>query len=204
MHQKSKEEFWIDETGIKIPYNRTTKLERLRENKSKQITTKALNLNKALKAFKDEMFEVCSEIFDESMTDLNSKANIKGNFTWFNFDRTAKIETSVSERIEFDDASITACKNLLDEFISENVESKVEFVRELVNDAFSTSRGKLDAKKVMGLLKYRSKIKNDKFQRALDLLEGGIRRSSSKTYYRIWIKDDSGQFVNIDLNFSSI
>ncbi|KAF0199009.1 MAG: hypothetical protein FD170_3937, partial [Bacteroidetes bacterium] len=26
----------------------------------------------------------------------------------------------------------------------------------------------------------------------------------SRTYYRVWLKDETGEFQNIDLNFSSI
>lgn len=202
--QKSTQEFWTDEQGMKIPYSRITKAERLMEKESARLYREAAKLHAALKAYKKSIIKTCGQVYTEFMKEKDSKVMGKGNFTWYNFDRTLKIEVSVSDRIEFDDLTITACKNKLDEFIDQNVEGKTDFVKELVNEAFTTSRGKLDSKKVMALLKYRSKIKAVEFQEAMKLLEESIRRPDSRVYFRIWAKDAAGQYRNIDLNFSSI
>jgi tRNA nucleotidyltransferase/poly(A) polymerase len=150
------------------------------------------------------MQKLCNEVYVKMMEEFKTKTDSKGNFTWFNFDRSVKVEVSIADRIDFDDLTITACKDKLDEFLDQNLDSKQEFVKQLVTDAFSTSRGKLDAKKVMSLLKYRTKIKSDLFQEALNLLESAIRRPDSRTYFRIWERDKSGEYKLIDLNFSSI
>lgn len=204
MKQTSKDSVWTDETGMSIPYSRTTPLERKKETTAYRILSKAKALNEKLGDFKKEVAELCNEVYLKAVEELNTSGEGKGNFTFYNFDRSIKVEVSVSERIDFDDLTINACKEKLDEFITANVESKTEFVRELVNDAFTTQRGKLDAKKVMSLLKYRSKIRQKTFQEALDLLEQSIRRPSSKTYFRVWERDGQGEYKNVDLNFSSI
>ena len=128
----------------------------------------------------------------------------KGGFTWKNFDGSIKIESSVSESIKFDDLGIIACKEKLELFLNNNLESKDAFIKQMVLDAFETSRGKLDAKKVLSLLTYRSKIKAPLFQEALNLLEKAIRRPDSKMYFRVFVKDEAGEYKNIDLNISSI
>lgn len=202
--QKTSNKIWSDESGMQIPSSRTTKLERLMERKSGKLLKEAVKVNKQLSVLKEQVQEVCQEVYDLFMEEHNNNKDRKGNFTWYNFDRSIKIQSRVSERIEFDDLSIIACKDKLDDFLSANVESKDEFIKQLVLDAFETSRGKLDAKKVMSLLKYKSRIKTPLFQEALELLESGIRRPDSKTYFQIWAKDSSGEYQNIDLNFSSI
>lgn len=202
--QKTSNKIWSDESGMQIPSSRTTKLERLMERKSGKLLKEAVKVNKQLSVLKEQVQEVCQEVYDLFMEEHNNNKDRKGNFTWYNFDRSIKIQSRVSERIEFDDLSIIACKDKLDDFLSANVESKDEFIKQLVLDAFETSRGKLDAKKVMSLLKYKSRIKTALFQEALELLESGIRRPDSKTYFQIWAKDSSGEYQNIDLNFSSI
>lgn len=204
MHQTSKETVWLDESGMQIPYNRLTKLEKSKEVTSNRLLNKAISINNSLKLFKEEVKEQCEKIYRMAMDEMNSKGSGKGNFTWFNFDRSVKVEVSISERIEFDDLQIEACKEKLNEFLDDNIDGKVDFVKQLVNDAFSTSRGKLDTKKVMSLLKYRSKIKAKMFQDALDLLELSIRHPESKTYFRIWLRTEDGSYQNVDLNFSSI
>lgn len=201
--QKSTEQYWKDEKGILCLYNRTTKSERLMEAQSYKLAKEALKLNQELSAFKKYVKEVCQEVYDTYMAE-REVTQTKGNFTWYNYDRSIRVEVSINERIEFDDLGITACKAKLHDFLQENVESKDAFIKDMVMDAFETSRGKLDAKKVMSLLRYRSKIKNQLFQDALNLLEESIRRPESKTYFRVSTRNDDGKYDVIDLNFSSI
>lgn len=203
-NQKSTDKFWQDETGTNIPYARTTKSERFNEIASGGIAKAAMALNADLIAFKEKLNNTCQRVYEVYMSEKGSEKKSKGNFNWFNFDRSVKIEVSINERIEFDDLGITACKDKLDEFLGLNVESKDDAVKALIMDAFNTTKGKLDPKKVMNLLRYRGKIKNQLFLEALNLLESAIRKPDSKTYFRVWIKEEAGQYKNIDLNFSSI
>ncbi len=202
--QTSKDQFWLDEKGIKIPYNRTTALERKMENKAFSILKKAVDEHNRIKKFKRELADICSDIYDQYMSEKKVKPS-KGNFTWYNFNRTIKIEASIKDRIEFDDLAIEAAKAKLQEFLDNNVEAKDQFIKDLVLDAFQTSRGKLDVKKVLSLVRYRSKIKSKLFQEAVNLIEEGIRRPDSKMYFRIWQKNpETGKYEDVQLNFSSI
>lgn len=202
--QTTKDKLWKDETGFELPYSRTTRVERLMERNATKLVNEAISINSKLIDFKERTKAICNEVFSQFMEENNNTKPSKGNFTFYNFDRSIKVEVSIQEKIEFDDLTIQACKDKLDQFLNKNVESKDAFIKQLVLDAFETSRGKLDAKKVMSILKYKSKIKNPLFQEAMDLLGKSIRRPDSKTYFRIWIKDDQGKYQNIDLNFSSI
>jgi hypothetical protein len=203
--QKSTDQFWLDEAGNKIPYNRTTTVERLMERQSAKLLKDAKDINKTLSKFKELIGQICDDVFQqflkEKAVELKER---KGNFTWYNFNRSIKIEVAINERITFDELTITAAREKLNTFLDANVDGKIEFVKDLVNEAFLTSKGQLDAKKVMGLLKYKSKIKHADYQDAMSLIEQSIRRPSSKTYFRIWEMDEKGQYQAIDLNFSSI
>ena len=70
--------------------------------------------------------------------------------------------------------------------------------------AFETSRGKLDTKKVLSLKRHASRIKDKRYHEAMDLIDKAIRKPESKTYFRVWEKDENGQYKSVDLNFSSI
>lgn len=204
MIHTTKDKFWKDETGMEIPVNRITKLERTMEKQAATVLKKAIQVNKQLSGFKTEIRDICKEVYALAMTERGAKPDAKGNYIWYNFDRSIKIEVSINERIDFDDLTIKASKEKFDEFLDENIQGKTEFAKEMITDAFSTSRGKLDAKKVMTLLRYRNKEKDPKFQEAIALLEQSIRRPDSRTYFRVWQKDENGKYQNIDLNFSSI
>ena len=203
--QTSKDQFWLDEKGSQIPFNRINEVERLMERSSAKLLKESLTINKRLSDFKIEVKETCEKIYDAYMKMAkNEDKKSKGNFTWFNFDRSIKIEVSISERIEFDDLGIQVCKDKLNQYIDENVSAKEDFIKQMITDAFSTTKGKLDAKKVMSLLRYKSKVKTPLFLEAMDHLENSIRRPDSKQYFRVFGKLEDGSYQLIDLNFSSI
>src|SRR6185312_7180999 len=197
--QKKTDQFWKDEAGINIPFNRINDTERFKEKHAFKIATKALAIQQSIAEFKEYVKSTSQEVLRKSVKAANGEdKERKGNFTWYNVDR------SINERIEFDDVLIKLCKEKLDEFLKKNLTASDEFVKELVDSAFTNTKGSLDAKKVLSLLKHRQKIKNKLFQEALDLLEQSIRRPDSKTYYRVSAKDEEGKYKSIDLNFSSI
>lgn len=206
--QKVADGKWKDEKGSEIPVNRITAFEKKRERFAGNLLKKSMVINDHLNGFKNEMKSLCDELFTEFMDEYASKnpngKKPKGNFTWYNFDRSIRVEVSINERIEFDDLSIEACKSKLDEFLAISIESKDEFIKEMVMDAFETSKGNLDSKKVMSLLRYEQKIKSPLFKDAMQLLKSAIRRPDSKTYFRIAALNSDGKYQNIELNFSSI
>lgn len=202
---KSTDKTWIDESGTSIPYNRINKVERLHERYSAKIAKVALDVNKRLQAFNQMISELSQEAYDAYMLSKNITKKSKGNYTWFNFNRSIKIEINVNEPIVFDSLIITAAKEKLDVFLDNNVESKNEFVKKMVIDAFETHHnGQLDVKQVLKLTRYEDKIKNKLFSEAIKLIREAIRRPKSKIYRRVWIKDENGQYQNIELNLSSL
>ncbi len=199
---------WRDETGIEIPFNRISKVEQTKEMFSGRLYKSAMKINDSLKQFMTLISvandEVNSAIDMENMIFNKKFKPTKGNFTWFNFDRSIKIEVTINATVKFDEAKIAAARELFDSFIDKNVQGTDDIVRQLINSAFANSNGGLDAKKVLSLLKYRTKIKDKQFQAALDLIQDSISRPSSKKYFRVWVKNEDGAYQNIELNFSSI
>lgn len=203
---QSAQAMWNDEKGIAIPSNRVTKAEKFKEKASTGVAKKALKLSEDLIAFKTACKEACEKAYQKDLE--AGKASTKGGYTLYNFDKSVKIERTMNEAITFDENIIGAAKEKFDEFLTAGTQGIDEMVRALIMDAFSSTRkGKLDSKKIMSLLSYKERINEKKypaFHEALRLIEESIRRPDSKTYYRIWIKDNTNEYQNIDLNFSSI
>lgn len=199
-----KEKTWRDEAGVEVPANRLTPLEKTKERYSFQLAKDALAINSKLLGFKQAMRLKCQEVFEQVMTESERKKATKGNFTWYNFDGTIKIEVSINENIDFDPLMIEKCKQKLLDLVGESINSDAVFIKELVLSSFQTSKGRLDTKKIMGLKKYATRIKDPRYTEAMEFLDQSIRRPDSKTYFRVWVKDSAGQYQNIDLNFSSL
>ena len=203
---KTKDQVWKDETGMTIPVNRVTKAERLTERRTAQILNKALDLNKRLKAFKRFIKDTAKEIYNAHLKQNGGKekTDYKGNFTFYNFDRSVKVEVNVTEPIEFDDITIQMAQEKLQEFLQTHINADNEFIKQLVLDAFKTRRGKLDTKRVLNLTRYVDKVNDPLFTDAVKLINKAIRKKPSRMYFRVFVKDDNGKYQNIDLNLSSI
>ncbi len=203
--QKQNAPAWIDEAGIILPAKRLLKGEKLAEKTAEKLFKRATKVRELLEALKAEMSADCQAVMEQVYDDNGQDAEKgKGNFTWYNFDHSMKIEVSIQERTEFDETLIQLAKNKLDEFLDNSVTTDDEFIKQFVVDAFAKTRGGLDAKKVLSLLRYRSKVSNPLFQEAITLVEKSIRHPDSKRYFRLWVRNEEGQYEAINLNFSNI
>jgi len=203
--QKVKDGEWCNEAGQHIPVNRLTPSEKLMEKYSAKLLKDAINLNAKLKQFKDAIRDMSQEAYNAFMEEKTTNRETKGNFTWYNFDRSIKIEVSVNQPIKFDDLTITKAKQKFDVFLDANITSKNAFVKEMIINAFETQRtGSLDVKKVMDITRYESKVNDPLFSEAVALINSAIRRPKTKTYFRVWQRNQAGEYDNIDLNISSI
>lgn len=201
--QKSSEQLWKDETGMQIPYARVSGYERKAERVLSKVAKDAIRLNAALASYKDSFRQEAQELYELFLKENGGKVG-KGNATFYNFDRSLKVEVSVHDQISFDENLINLAKQKLDEVLNEGLDGAKDFIKPLVMDAFNTSNGKLDTKRVLGLRRHASRIKNAHYDEAMALIDKAIRRPSTREYYRVWVRDDKGEYKSVDLNFSSI
>lgn len=203
--QTPKDGTWYEESGTPVPYSRTTPYERKCEREVYNIAKDAASLHEKLENFKGMMQKITSSLY-ELFADENGGqiGKGKGSATFYNFDRSIKVEVQVNELIRFDENTIELAKAKLMDFIGESISTEDEFIKELVLSAFETSRGRLDTNKILGLKKHAARIKDDRYHEAMKLIDKSISRPSSKEYMRVAVKDEAGQYQYIDLNFSSI
>lgn len=202
---QTKQKIWIDEQGHNVPAIHVSKANKLAEAGAAKLLKEAEFINKKMVAFKKMVDEISNNVIVATAKSFNGRQpTAKGNYTWYNFDRSVKIVVSINDYITFDDITIQMSKEKLNNFIDNTLTSDQLFVKDLVQDAFSTTKGKLDAKKVMSLTKYRTKIDNPDFQEALNLLEAAIRRPSSAKYFNVYYREADGSYKLVNLNFSSI
>lgn len=205
--QTKTDAIWIDESKNSVQYKRTSDSERTNEVESFKIAKRAIALNTELAAFKAQLKESVEKVMkvflkENEMESMGEKW--KGNFTFFNFDRSIKIEMNSNDQIVFDEQLLMGCKAKLNTFLDENVSTTTEVIKQLILGAFDNTKGKIDSKKVMNLLKYKDKVQNKVFAEAMDMLQKSIRVNGSKLYYKVAIKQEDGSYEYVDLNFSNI
>lgn len=204
--QTSKDTYWTNEKGYKIPYSRLTKIEKSKETKTYSLLKKSQAISNSLAEFKKAVQLECEELYRKEMEQLKADPNKppKGNYTFYNFDQSIRIKVSISEPVKFSDAALEAAKQHFDKYIEDTVTTTETFMKDSIRDAFATKNGHVDPGKIFNLLSYKSKTKNQDYIMGCDALEQGSTRPSSKTYYQISFKNEDGDFENVELNFSKI
>ncbi|ROI09769.1 DUF3164 family protein [Chryseobacterium sp. H3056] len=207
LKQIPKDKIWIDESGTEIPYNRTTASERLKEKYAFALLSDAEAINQKAADFKTKITDLVQEVIEAAREENSVKLEGKGNYTWYNFNRTIKIEVNVQEQISFDELTIESAREKLMDLIRTNI-SGDDFIISIVEDAFQTSKGKLDPKKILGLRRHTERIKNAKLKAEwsdiMTLIDKSISRPNSKTYFKVWKKDAEGKYKGVELNFSAL
>jgi hypothetical protein len=205
LHNQSKEKIWKDEAGNSIPVSHIKKVEKVNERITFNVAKEAIKSSEQLKKLKAFIANNVEEAFEAFRQEYKgNKEDFKGNITLYNFDRSIKIERRVSEAIQFDDLIIQMAKSKLDKFLRDGVSAKNDVIKEMVLEAFSTARGKLDVKKILGLKRYADRITDPRYAEAMSLIDQAIRRPDSATYFRVWIKNDQGHYEAVPLALSDV
>lgn len=203
--QKSSDKMWADETGTEIPYSRTTKYERQAERSLASMAKEAVKINEGLAAFKERIRQESMELYELFCQENGGKPGKgRGGATFYNFDRSIKMEVSIHDLISFDENTIELAKQKLDELLNDGLTGAKDFVKPLVMEAFNTSGGRLDTKKVLGLKRHAAKVRQPLYDEAMALIDKAIRRPQTREYYRVWVRDERGEYQDIQLNFSAI
>jgi len=205
MIQKQRDKTWIDESGMSIPYARTTPAERLKERHTAKLATSFEKYRAMGETVKGLAKKLCEDAYQADMRDKGVEpSDKKGSYTFFNFDRSIKVERSVHGNPTYDMATIEAAKIKFDEYLNNNLTTSEDFIKEMVKEAFESRGGKLDKNRINKLIRYRTRTKNQTFIQACDLLSTAVRYPSKSIYYRVWTRDEDGKYKNIDVQFSSL
>lgn len=203
----SKDALWTNAAGDGVPVKYVPQLDKVKESLAAKVVKEAIKAETHLLEFhqllKNAFAEVASMVKEEF--DIKAKKKpAKGNITWYNFDKSVKIEAQVNEISKWDNALMTEALTLLNTYMDASLGETAQLIKDLVNSAFATSRGMIDSKKVFQLLKYEDKIKNAKFTKACSLIRQAQSIDKTKLYMRVWVKESSGEYRDINLNFSSL
>lgn len=202
--QLQSQKYWQDEKGLSIPSNRLSQLELLKEKESFDLLSAAAKMNTQLVNFKNKFAEVCQKVLEQASKENEVKNTGKGNFTWYNFDGSIKVEVRINNIRSFDDLTIMAAKAKLEECIKIEGGGTSEWLQGLIVDVFGKKNGKLDVDKVLSLKKHKERTTNKLFHEAMDLIDKSIRVTSSKTYYSISQRNAEGQYEPVLLDFAAI
>jgi hypothetical protein len=194
-----------DHNGFDVPVTAIGKIDLKKNQTAIKIAEKFKEMAVRLQNLKDFAFDAADEIYELQLKayeiDGRDVERMKGNFTFFSYDKRFKVEVNIGQRLEFDD-KINLAKAEIDEYLKEITEGQNSDIMIIVNNAFTTVRGKLDPKRILQLFSYQ--IKNVRWKKAMEILQDSITTNYSKRYIKVSERDSNGEYQNINVQFSSI
>lgn len=134
---------------------------------------------------------------------LKAKTRKEGSpaITLTSFDGKYRIVIAANTSVEFNE-NITAAKELIDEYLNEELEGSSKDLKILVGNAFKMKQGKLDVNSILSLTRY--DIQNEKFKRAVDIIKTSLITRTSQPSIRVYVRGKDGKYKYIELNFSTM
>lgn len=202
MIQKNTSKTWLDHRGNEVPRDYVPKFDRYNEIQVSKIFNAAIKLNEQIARFKAMSYEIADALYAEMLRNANiAPSDRKGNYTLTSFDKSIRIEVNVNELIEFDE-NINLAQMKLQEFIENKTKGVDIDIVALINQAFTTRKGRLDKARIFGL--FSLNITHPLWQESMELIRKSINRNSTVRYMEISEKDENGRYIPIRLNFATI
>jgi hypothetical protein len=198
---------WTDEKGLQVEVKRVTTLEKAKESHAYKIAIKAVAIEKSLTELKVMVDAAISAMQKELSKEAGSEVDLRGH-TFYNFDRSIKIFREVAPEVEYDEGMMQAAYTLFEEYINGCLFApEHELVKSIILSAFKTIRGKFDNRKINSLIqqKENESVKdNEQFQHAIELVLKARKVVNEKSYDRVFLRDENGEYIQVNLNFSGL
>lgn len=183
---------YVDKSGIEIPAKFVRTVDRKRDQVVNSIIRDALKLQEQLARFKQKTTQKIMDFMAYSAEDSGVKyGGKKGNVTLSSFDSNKKVEINVHQYVELNEKLILA-KKIIDECLQDWGEGSSQEIVLIINQVFQVDKkGKVS---IQGLLTLRTlNIKNEKWQKAMNLISDGLTVTASKQYLRFQQRKGAGK-----------
>lgn len=190
--------------GEFIPLAYINGYDKRKETVVNRLCKKAESINEKLIAYKAEFFQEVDELYRIMMSEYKldkAPGKGKGNWTFYNFDKSIKVEINMNDVVTFSDL-INVAQAKLKEFVEDKSNGADNELMELVNNAFTTSKGRLDKTRLFSL--FPLKIKHPKWQEAIQLIKDSITVNSTKRYFTVSRRIEGDRYRPIILNISAL
>lgn len=198
-----KSQYREDAKGNLVPVANIREIDLLRDELVMEIVGKAQTVQQQMAAFKaDSMADIAAFVqlsADRYDVKLGGK---KGNVSLHSFDGAYRVNLSMQDTLVFDEG-LLAAKALIDECINEWTEGSRSELKTLINAAFQVDKeGNISTARVLGLR--RLKIKDEKWQRAMEALSDSLQVHTSKQFVRVYKRDDAGEYQLVSLDIAKV
>lgn len=196
------EGYMEDAQGRLVPIEMVKEIDRERDSLVKEIVDRARELAGLLEYFKVRTMQDIEAFVELSAERFGTNiGGIKGNITLRSYDGRYRLQRDMDEYLVFDER-LQVAKALIDECIHKWAEGTTAEIRALINDAFQVDkRGRVNTKRILSLR--RINIEDPTWKRAMDAISESVQVAGSRAYIRVYERQDSGEYRQINLDLAA-
>jgi hypothetical protein len=189
--------------GHLVPIESVKEIDLERDRFVKEVVGKAREVNKLLAEFKKRVAGDMQAFLELSAEKYKvNLAGAKGNLSLTSFDGRYRVMRCVSELLNFDER-LQAAKAMIDECLREWTKDSGVEIKTLVEQAFQVDKqGRINTKRILSLRSL--KIEHPTWKRAMEAIGDAVTVVGSCTYYRVYERDDEGNYHQLCLDFSGV
>lgn len=194
--------FYEDSKGGWIPEEAIKEIDLLRDQTVTKIAERTKQLQEQMIAVKRQCIMDIEEFLKIAFEDHKVHfGGEKGNLTLSSFDGKYRVQLATSDVQEFTEG-IHAAKQLIDECLSEWTKDSNANLKAVVTKAFKMNQGRMDVKRILELRSL--KVNDYRWDKAMDIINDSLRVISTREYFRMHQRDDSGRYAQMDLDLSVV
>lgn len=191
--------YWQNAEGALVHESLVKDVDRARDELVKSLVTMGKQQSARLSEFKRDAMEAIASFVELSAQSYDVKVGgNKGNVTLYTFDGKFKVLRAIQERMECDER-VQAAQALIHECMDDWGKNARRELKALIDRAFKLDEeGKANVNKLLELR--RVDIKDERWQRAMQAIGESLQVVGSKSYIRLYERDENGQYQPIPLD----
>jgi hypothetical protein len=192
-----------DSQGRLVPADKVKDIDKLRDQTVREIVDKVQKMQETIAKFKTDIRNDLLSYLSLSYEKYGKKSvGKKGNLTMSSYDGSLRLSLDVGKTIYFDER-LQIAKGLIDDCIARWSQGASSEIKALVNDAFQVDRqGTVNAARILGLR--RLDIDDPQWRQAMIAISDSIQVSGNKEYLRFYVRDETGKYQSIPLDFAAM
>lgn len=189
--------------GNLVPLENIKEIDLVRDDFVRQAVKRAQEVAFVVREFKNQLAGDLQAFLELSAEKYGADlGGSRGNVSLISFDGRYKVLRAVADRLEFGE-QLQAAKSLIDQCLREWTRDSRSEIRALIDSAFQVDKkGRINAKRILGLRQL--KIEDTTWQRAMEAIGDALTVTGSSTYYRVYERDEQGEYRQLPLDFSGM
>lgn len=189
--------------GALVPKDKINPLDIIRNDMVLEIMRQAKQASAVMAVFKMDAMNSVADFVSLSASEYGKTiGGKKGNVTLFSYDGKYKLQRAMSDYLVFDER-LQVAKEIIDECLTEWTAGGRDEVKAIINLAFKTnSDGQVSTARIIGLK--RLDIQDARWLMAMKAISDSMQVLDTKSYLRIYERDENGQYQPISLDMAAV